>query len=382
MNNSFSVAPSYRLIRRHSPGCKYKKEGRNYLNCKCWLWVDGMSSSGRVRLPMKTRDLYVAAQRIAELQKGPPEPSKPRKGFREAADAFVASHSDSASSTVRKYKRVLGHMARFLTGRNLTSVEDVSLELIDAYKLDRGTAVHTWCKELQLFRQFFGFCQNRKWIETNPAQLVRMPKNVTSGPREPYTPDEVSSIIAACDRFGRSSYERRRARAMILLMRFYAFRISDVSMLKRSSVSSGYIRLRTLKNGKHVDVELRPEVQIALEALPAPMGAPVACEYYFWTGTSSKESLLKGASRTLAAVFKLSGVEHAHTHRFRHTLATDILVNGGTAEDAANILGSSPAIIRRYYQRWTPAMQSRTSETLRRVHDTKVAQTERATAIC
>lgn len=50
-----------------------------------------------------------------------------------------------------------------------------------------------------------------------------------------------------------------------------------------------------------------------------------------------------------------------------------ILVNGGTLEDAATILGDSPDIIRKHYNKWSVETQARTVEVLRRVHGTIVA---------
>ena len=53
-------------------------------------------------------------------------------------------------------------------------------------------------------------------------------------------------------------------------------------------------------------------------------------------------------TRFFRPVFRKSGVKDAHVHRFRHTLATEVLVSRGSIEDAANILGDSPAIIRKH----------------------------------
>ena len=50
----------------------------------------------------------------------------------------------------------------------------------------------------------------------------------------PYTREQTVKIIAAGDEIGRSSCERRRARAMVLLMRFAGLRISDVVTLEQS----------------------------------------------------------------------------------------------------------------------------------------------------
>jgi len=111
----------------------------------------------------------------------------------------------------------------------------------------------------------------------------------------------------------------------------------------------------------------------ALELLPVPKAAAQNGSRYFSSETASLRSLVKGAERLVAAVFKRSGVERAHCHGFRHTLATGLLAKGGTFESVAAILGATPATIRRYYANWTPEYQSRQDELLRLVHGTDLA---------
>jgi len=55
--------------------------------------------------------------------------------------------------------------------------------------------------------------------------------------------------------------------------------------------------------------------------------------------------LVKGAQRTLSAVFKRAKVDRGHPHRFRHTLASEILGRGATVEYGANILADSPRMV-------------------------------------
>jgi len=57
------------------------------------------------------------------------------------------------------------------------------------------------------------------------------------------------------------------------------------------------------------------------------------------------------------AVFKRSGVERAHPHHFRHTLASELLGEGGDI-DKVTILADSPTTIRRYYAKWTRSIKS------------------------
>jgi site-specific recombinase XerD len=102
------------------------------------------------------------------------------------------------------------------------------------------------------------------------------------------------------------------------------------------------------------------------------------CRYFFWSGAGSRDGHIKTLDESLKAVFRASGVEKACAHRFRHTLATDILLKGGDIRDAANVLGDSPAIIEKHYLKWTAAYQARTAEILSRVHGTPVARVQKA----
>jgi hypothetical protein len=63
------------------------------------------------------------------------------------------------------------------------------------------------------------------------------------------------------------------------------------------------------------------------------------------------------AERTLAAVFKKSGVKNPHAHRYRHTLATRLLTDGAIFELVADILGNSPAVVRKHYGKWSKGRQ-------------------------
>ena len=77
--------------------------------------------------------------------------------------------------------------------------------------------------------------------------------------------------------------------------------------------------------------------------------------------------MVRAAERTLTAVFKASEVTHAHAHRFRHTLATELLEQGWTYEDVAEVLGNSAAIVRKHYAKWSKGRQSRITQMMETV---------------
>jgi site-specific recombinase XerD len=98
-------------------------------------------------------------------------------------------------------------------------------------------------------------------------------------------------------------------------------------------------------------------VKLMLDSLLLPRNAPQDCPYYFWNRVTSRRAAVRIAERTLAAVFKKSGVNNAHAHRFPHSLATRLLEQGATFEQVADILGNSPSVVRKQYGKWSKGRQ-------------------------
>jgi len=361
------------LQRRHSDKCPDRNKGPNYLKCRghCALRVCGMTEGRRVRLSLRTRDLARAARRVAELEDR--ASGRPRKSVEDAVAAFHAQHAGNAHETRRKYRRLLGSLASFCETASLHYVDQIGVEAMDRYALARARTGWAWIKEIELLRQFFEFCRDREWTTKNPARSLKRPVLREANNVVPYTPEEIVRILAACAQFGRTSYERRRARAI---------RISDVVTLGREHVQGSRLQKRAVKNHRMIRVELPPVVLQALDVLPPPKAAARNSTLFFASGTATLRSLVKGGERTMAAVFRLSGVGRAHCHRFRHTLASELLGKGGTIEEIAAILGDGPATIRRYYAKWTPEYQSRQDALIRTIHGTDLAQQAEMASKC
>lgn len=356
-----------RVRRRHTKACPYRGKKNVPLNkCACPLWARGTVTGTPIRKTLDTINIELAHRKARQLE-DEITTGKVRKAVADAADAFLVTRSIERS-TMTKYRRIMARLVEFAGAEGIATIDRFRLDQLDEYRRGRAICELSWQKELQLLRTFFDFCRKRKWCEENIAREMEMPKDPQPKPREPYTQAEIIAIFAACDSFGKGAYERSRAKAMILLMRYYGLRVSDVATLERARVSETEIRLYTQKNGKPVAHELYPVVREALDALPLPKGASVDCPYFFWTGQGDRHGHIKTVDRTLQAVFRKSGVKGAIAHRFRHTLATEILVNGGTTEDAANVLGDSPAIISKHYAKVSKQYQHRLQTLLRRVH--------------
>jgi site-specific recombinase XerD len=313
-------------------------------------------------------------RRLAEMQEE--TYARPRKPLPEAIESFHAQHAGNRDETKRKYRRVLTYLIQYCGQESLRYVDQVNVETMDGYALWRNKENWTWIKEIEILRQFFEFCRDRDWTSKNPAKALKRPTMKEANDVVPYTSAEVVRIIRACDQIGRSSYERLRARAKVLVMRYAGLRVSDVVTLSRDHVKGNRLEKKAIKNGRWIRVELPPDLVRALESLPVPKAAPQDCRFYFSSGNASVRSLVKGAWRTLSAVFHLAKVDGAHPHRFRHTLASELLGKGATIEEVAGILADSPATVRRHYAKWTPELQDRQDRVIRLVHGTNLAQAE------
>ena len=370
------------LQRRHSQKCPDRNKGPNYLKYRghCPLRVCGTVGSKRVRVSLKTREVQRAARRMAEMEEG--ALGRPRKTLTDAIDAFHIQHANGALETQRKYRRVLGYLNEYCTRESIRFVDHITVETMDGYAIWRDKKNWTWIKEIEILRQFFAFGIEREWTRKNPAKALKRPRLLEANDVEPFTQEEIARMIAACDFIGRSSYERLRARAILLVLRYAAPRIGDVATLGQEHIKGNYLLKRAIKNRRMIRVKLPPEVLQALDIVPHPKAAPRESTLFFGGGKSSVRSLIKGAQRTLAAVFRLAKVKHAHPHRFRHTLASELLGKGATVEEVAGILADSPATIRRHYAKWTPEFQARQDRVIRLVHGTNLAQAEEQVSKC
>jgi integrase len=248
------------LYRRHLEGCRHSHEGRAWTKCGCPIHCDGRVKGRRVRESMETVNWDRARRRMAELEDeltGAESVSRflrrPKRSWRRAA---------SRGRTGRKYNRIMNRLKAFAAAHGLTMVDQITLEHLDHYRGARELSPLSWSKELQLLRTFFGFCMKRKWCEDNPANDMDMPPDPKPKPREPYTLEEVTRIIAACQTYGKAPYVKAESRALTrtafatrLRLRFSSTvarsRTLPISWAtaRRSSVStmrSGLVSIRTV----------------------------------------------------------------------------------------------------------------------------------------
>ena len=349
------------LYRRYTKKCPHRSKGVRWVRCNCPVHVWGALPNGEwIRKAVGTKSMS-QARRTVELWERDQRTDAPPT-IDEATEAFLLSHEDSARATRIKYLKIMRFFRGFCETHRYEQLAQLEVESFDAYRQTRKVAPLTWTKELQVLRSFCEFCCRRKWMTRNIARDVEMPKGIPPADREPYTEEEMVAILNACDVIGQRPYERLRARAMVLLMRYTGLSIRNTFLLRRDQIHDGRLEVRRAKNGKPIYVPVMLNLQAALDAVPVPRRAQDPnCPYFFYSGRGGIpiEYAQRSAEGTMNAVFRRSGVQSAKTHRFRHTLATRMLEQGASYEDVAAVLGNSARIVEKHYAKWSKGRQER-----------------------
>ena len=78
--------------------------------------------------------------------------------------------------------------------------------------------------------------------------------------------------------------------------------------------------------------------------------------------------------RRIKILCKEANVMPDHPHRFRHSLAADLLSKGASVEDVAAILGNSPAIVFKHYAQWVAGRQHRLDQIVEKTWKTQLVR--------
>jgi site-specific recombinase XerD len=375
---------SRNLFRNHERSCPHRKKGRAYKKCHCPIWIDFSFDGKRLFKSLGTRNWQLAENLLREWEtnelhanekarpphiREPDEESEP-KGHT-VADACAKFLADARARELReptlyKYTLILRRLLAFTAERGIRFVPEITVELLREFRAawpHRNTAARRRIDEL---RTFFGFCLDSGWIASNPAKSLKAPP-CTEAPVEPFRDNEVKQIRAAYAAYSKNAGKAnaQRLEALVEVMLCTGSRIKDTVTLRRDCVEGGKLRLRTEKTGTVVCCPLPPSLIEKLQLVRC-----VSSQYFFWSGNSKPKSAVGDYQRALKRLFKLAGVSGGHAHRFRHTFAKCLLMEGVPLERVAVLMGHrSPSITLKYYASWVKERQEQLEADVTRVWD-------------
>lgn len=399
--NKRSAQSKLTIYRRHAGKCPIESS-RTLDACECPLWVHGKVRGSFIQESLDTRNLATAiVRRDGKLAGKPGDDPTPGGGIRlagsktqitieEAANEFLAAKQSKGTSTVMLYTSAVKHFASFARAHGLVHLKQIETAHLRLYFKEFGSQWNATTAEGRLthLRVWFNYATkpSRRWLDFSPAAESDLAQNDGTGvERQPFTPQQVTQILAAVEQT--PADVRDRARALVLLLLYTGMRISDATFFERAyltaSHTANYYVIKTRR-----PITLAPTVQ--QPALDALAKLPASRVYFFQADRSDDYNEARTALRrrkefsklmpdyharvreTTALVLKvlsIAGIDGA-CHRFRDTFAINMLVGDGeTGADiftVSKMLGHSDVkITDEHYLKLVPGYQERMSQSTR-----------------
>jgi integrase/recombinase XerD len=370
------------IYRRHklpSPGkkaggCSHADKGRAYSKCSCPIWIDGTQEGKRINYSLKTANWKKACKTLRDIESGDQEHDKKLKPVGAACSEYVSKmvKDGKTEATVKKYRatflgtfnanreRRTDHYAVPLTSAaeaaGVKFIQNVDLEFLEGWRNSWPDGPSTAGKRIDRLRGFLKWCVAHGWLKSNPAKELAIPKEKPV-PTMPYTREEVTALLGACDA-GRGHTElvrqnRQRLKALILVARYTGLRISDAVMLTPEKIEGGRVMLYMAKTGTPVVTPLPGFLIEELARTPFRYG-----NYWFWAGVSTVDATADVWRDRLTRAAAKVGVKDPGWHRFRDTFAVELIEAKVSIDRVSMLLGhASIKITEKHYLPWVKGRQ-------------------------
>jgi len=252
-----------------------------------------------------------------------------------------------SARTEERYGRIVEKFADYLRDRGVSDLHHITRAVIEEFQASRRDRL-----DVTVLRLLFQFAVERELLDKSPMSAERTRRTATERGAEPFTGEELGKLRASAG----------EDLPLFLLLRWTGLRGSDIVTLRWSEVDfdAGEISHTAQKNGKRVVIPIHKELLTCLRGLWAVRAA--FGEYSDPVSLHPKTKLTMSRSVLYNRMVKLgerSGVQNVHPHRFRDTLAVDLLAKGASIYDVAKILGDCVATIERHYTPFVPALRDR-----------------------
>jgi integrase/recombinase XerD len=335
------------LFRRLGRRCPHQT--RKYRRCNCAIWVDGTIGGKEIPRTLKARNWQLAQRQIQKMEAEDKEPDE-RVTLETACQRFLqdAEARGLKAPRLEKYGPLFQRLKDFAGQKSLVYINQLDVDLLRQFRATWTAKNYTARNELERLRSLFRFAHEAKWIPENSAKQIKSPR-IEETSSVPFSRDEMARISAACD-----AYETTLPlKSFVLLLRYSGLRIRDAVTLSRDKIEDGRLFLRTAKTGTHVRLPLPPACLEELAKIPEASGP-----YYFWSGFGKPKTRVANFQWVLKKMFIAAKVEHGHAHRFRHTLAVELLLAGAPIERVAVVLGhKNTSVTQKHYSSWVSARQ-------------------------
>jgi integrase len=184
----------------------------------------------------------------------------------------------------------------------------------------------------------------------NPVRLEGRPGDNPEAGAQPFSGEDLKKLADAAG----------SDRLAFLLLRHTGMRGSDIVALQWHEIdwTSAEICRVTQKRKKRVIVPIHTELLFDLE-LEYEKRKPVQEDRVLLNPLNGRHLTRPRLYSRMLALGRRAGVLDSHPHRFRDTLAVDLLLKGASPYDVAKLLGDTVETIERHYAPYTKELRER-----------------------
>lgn len=233
-----------------------------------------------------------------------------------------------ADSTLRRYYDENLKLIQFLR-KSLQEVTTYDLRFYLSYRRQHGKISNRTLDGMRrCYSSFFSWLTAEGLIGRNPCAALAQIK-YRKQVKKPYSATDMEKLRKACQNI--------RDLALVDFLYSTGCRVSETARMNIEDVDFERMECRVLgKGNKERIVYLSP---VAAMHLKEYLGSREDAEDCLFEGWRGKRITKNGIEALIRRIGTYAGVDNAHPHRFRRTLATNLLDRGMNIQDVAQILG-------------------------------------------
>jgi integrase len=269
---------------------------------------------------------------------------------------------DRSEHTWRRYELTCKTFTDFLSERGISRLQEISRRVVEEFKAHRleailkrkesrgGSGLHL---DVAILHTVFAFAIEVELLtgKNNPVKFEKYPGKKPQGGAQPFTHEELTRLRQAAG----------RDLLAFLFLRHTGLRGFDATDIRWSEIDfrERILSRLTHKRAKQVWIPLHPELLFALEAACAERH-PKPSDHVLLNPETGRPMSRPRLYERIKAMGERAGVTRAHPHRFRDTLAVDMLLKGASPYDVAKTLGDTIAVVEEHYAPYVKELRERT----------------------
>lgn len=246
---------------------------------------------------------------------------------------FVASKKavNRQTETLKQYSREIYNMLDFL-GKRLEDITGMDLRYYYGVMRERrGIKMSTMQTRLHYLSSFWDFLITEELVHSNPVKkvgLLKLEKTI----KKPYTAEEMEALRVNCMTL--------RDRALVEFLYSTGVRVSELVALNVGDIEMGKQELIVYgKGSKERKTYLTDGAKFYLRRYLQERGAKSDEPLFVTLDSPHNRLTVAGVQYMLRQLGKRADVKNVHPHRFRRTIATDLLSRGMPIEQVKEFLG-------------------------------------------